>query len=95
MGGIDETKDMNPNYDARRNPRRGVKVPPLPRHVHSEFRRFCDGLRTHAQSHLSTWTLAKSYGDDVMTRGQTAYWRAVLKYINYIEYLGTTNARHR
>jgi hypothetical protein len=90
-----EGKAPPPPYDIRKNPCRGVRVPPLPRHVHHDFRRFCDGLRAHAQSHLSTITLARSSHENAWTRGELAYWRSCLKYINTLEYLGTTNGKHR
>lgn len=80
----------NGEYDARARPKRGVHVKGLPFHMLPEFRVFCSELRTHAQSHISTWRLAKREVDHDIVDKQLAYWRSALKYINTIEYLGTT-----
>lgn len=88
-------KPGEPGYDPRKEPNRGVRVPPLPRHVHSEFRDFVDGLRSHAQSHLSTLTLARNSGLGEWSAPRERYWRSVLKYLNTVEYLGTANVRNR
>jgi hypothetical protein len=95
MENDDEGREAEPLYDIRRNPRRGVRVKPLPKYVHDEFRQFCDGLRQHAQSHLSTVRLAKASAENQWVICQSVYWHNCLKYINTIEYLGTANARRK
>lgn len=79
-------------YDARRNPRRGVRVNPLPRHMHREFTRFMAESRLYLQSQLSTWKLAaRELPDEPYVQAQLVYWSAALRWMNQLEYLGTTN----
>lgn len=77
--------------DARSDPNRGVSITPLPKHMHPAFRQLCDDLRRHAQSHYSTWKYATHISDGSMVNANAIYWRCVLRYINTLEYLGTTN----
>lgn len=80
------------HYDARRNPNRGVRVRPLPKRWHSRFRQFCRELQQLADSHHSTIRLATR--EDVLTdqfNAHAIYWRSVKRFINYLEYLGTSN----
>ncbi len=93
MSTDDIPDDSHPAYDIRSRPKRGVRVKALPKHVHREFKEFCDGLRAHAQSHLGTIYLAKSSSENYWVTCQIVYWKNALKYINTIEYLGTANAK--
>lgn len=84
-------------YDPRKNPKRGVRIKPLPRIVQPAFRRFCAEVRVYAQSQVSTWKLAKrEYADLPFVHTNLVYWQSVVKFINHLEYLGTSNdpARH-
>lgn len=84
-------RDPRP-YDPRRNPRRGVRVKPLPRSMHREFRRFCADLAVLARSHQSTWRLARrDAADEPIVDANLIYWESVIKFLSYLEYLGTTN----
>lgn len=95
MRRIDDEGEGKPPRDVRKNPCRGVRIKPLPKHMHDDFRAFCDALRMHAQSHLSTIKLAEKDDINDWVICQSVYWRSCLKYINTIEYLGTINAKSR
>jgi len=75
--------------DQRRNPKRGVRVIPLPKVMHARFAVLCSQLRDHARSHRSTWALASRIYPTPAGDRQLSYWDAVIKYINTLEYLGT------
>lgn len=78
--------------DPRSRPHRGVRVKPLPRIMHPIFRRFVADLDKLAQSHLSTWKLAeRSCGEFPQVNANLIYWSSVRRFLNHLEYLGTTN----
>ena len=77
-------------YDARRDPRRGVRIRPLPRHQHREFRRLCADVTMYIQSQLSTWRLAARGGaDGPIVQAQLVYWSSALRWMQHLEYLAT------
>lgn len=96
MASPDTSETGEPIYDPRSNPRRGVRVKPLPRFAHPAFRRLCSDVRVLIQSHLSTWKLAdREIHDDKIIHANLIYWSSALRFVNHIEYLGTSNATTR
>ena len=84
--------DSPPNYDARANPNRGVRVHPMPKMTHRRFKRFLREMDALCQSHQSTWRLAmREKCDEATVNVNLLYWTAARKFINLLEYLGTTN----
>lgn len=84
----------NGDYDVRSQPQRGVRVHRLPRYAIPAFKRLCGELRTHAQSHYSTWRWAASESDSHTVHANAIYWRSVIKYLSHLEYLGTNGIQH-
>lgn len=77
-------------YDARRRPRRGVRVKPLPRHMHREFRRLCADSTTYIRSQISTWKLAdRTVFDEPIIQANLIYWTSALRWMSHLEYFGT------
>jgi len=68
---------------------RGVRVSPLPKHMHRAFVSFIQDCRIHAQSHYGTWRQAIRYDSSSSVHANAIYWRSVIKYLNTLEYLGT------
>ena len=97
MADDEETPSREPReYDVRRNPRRGVRIHPLPRGHHREFRRLCAESIVYIQSQLSTWHLAaRDTPDHAFVQGQLVYWSAALRWMRHLEYFATHNAPPR
>ena len=84
--------DDGPQYDARSRPRRGVRIKPLPRHHHREFRRLVAEATCYIRSQISTWKLASReiHGERII-QAQLIYWESALRWMSHLEYLGTHN----
>jgi hypothetical protein len=82
--------------DLRRKPRRGVRIDPLPTHMHREFSRFVSQLDAMIQSHISTYALADREGADrAHFDAVEIYWRSARKFLRHAEYLGTRNGARK
>lgn len=79
-------------YDPRANPERGVRIEPLPVECHPAFRRFVESVVWLIQSHTSTWQHAKlTNPNEPMIDANLVYWYSCRRFMNYLEYLGTSN----
>lgn len=56
--------------------------------MHREFQRFLDELKRHAESHLSTWRLARVTDPEPWVLAEIAFWKGVIRYINMLHYYG-------
>lgn len=81
----------HPRKPRRDKPNRGVRIDPLPEHMHDEFKRFCAQCTHYAQSNFGTWRMFAATEQAGIANAEAIYWRAVVKWMSTIEYYGTTN----
>lgn len=78
--------------DPRSHPRRGVRVRPMPVMTHVQFRAFLEQVQLLVMEHRDTWRLAKIEDPtSVYAQDMHTYWSHAFKFLNYLEYLGTSN----
>ena len=84
--------EYNTPDDPRSYPDRGVRIKPMPRIMHRAYRRFVRDVSFYVRSHISTWKLAnREIHEDRIIQANLIYWESVLKFLDHLEYLGTSN----
>lgn len=86
--------EMRSGDDSTRRRRSDLgRVSPLPRFMHKRFIALCNDIRDHANRHYGTWRRASHFSDAIEVVANAIYWRSVVRFINTLEYLGTSNAK--